>query len=674
MSPHAPNEPRSPVLPEELTPAEPQPEAPRAPEAPQLSEGIRAFDQYGREIVVPRQQWAAEVLPNMLAEVRQNPELLSTLILNSLNDGFVQEVAEPAQHLYATDPIPARGTCIWGIVLMQTGRLDQAEQIFNTYLANHPADGSVLLNLAKVQASRNQLELSDATLWRALEVDPNLDNGVGWYASLAADRAATKAAEAAETPEAAQAAAQAAGQQAGTEALLRIATLPGSWRPQLWLARGTLAAGDLESARQLYAEALAHAPRPVPPDALMQISGDLGGSGLLAELIEFTAPHFLPEVHGLPVGNNLIKAYVDTDNLTAATAIKNSLQAFNRPDWQEGLSFWDTELARRQAPAIQPGNQPGAQQQAQIQLGLLRVDGPIWLPPQSPARSLFAAKPTTGPSVTFLGGTAEAPSAAPTEGTDAADGTPSGPNPQVIDAIGRLTRSLPLFFAEQTDLRTAAHGRALIPWAVGGDGQPGGFVVSSARWPDAVAVQMVGEPANRTDYVVSVHLDAEVEPWTADLAFLRTSDGVRIGELQAEFHPADPDECHNSLTQLAQEVVNLLAVLGPTTSPELYRVPPAAFFSAYLLRLEQLLAIRCTTVQGATPMTISGEREILAGELDLCLAGPANLPARLLLVETLGVLTQTRPEVAEQFRENFQRLTTEHPIPALDALFTQTTT
>ena len=79
----------------------------------------------------------------------------------------------------------------------------------------------------------------------------------------------------------------------------------------------------------------------------------------------------------------------------------------------------------------------------------------------------------------------------------------------------------------------------MLPWAVApatvAGGHPGGFVVAAAQWPDATAVQAVQDPANRSDYVVTVHIDAEVEPWEASLVFLRTSDGARIGELSAEF-------------------------------------------------------------------------------------------------------------------------------------------
>ena len=182
--------------------------------APQAPEGIRAFDQNGQEVIIPREQWARQVLPNMLADARDKPDELYNLILNSLNAGFLAEVAEPAEHLYATDPIPARGACMWAIVLMQTGRADQAKRVLSEHLANHGPDGSVLLNLAQLYAGRNETERADQTLWRALEAEPNLDNGLGWYGSLAAERAA--AALAASTPEADQAH-TAAGRRAGRQ-------------------------------------------------------------------------------------------------------------------------------------------------------------------------------------------------------------------------------------------------------------------------------------------------------------------------------------------------------------------------------------------------------------------------------------------------------------------------
>lgn len=595
---------------------------------------IRAFDQFGREVMVPREEWRTNVIPGMLKEGWDDPERLYGVILNSINEGFVAEMADAAAHLLEIDPIAGRGACMAAIVMAGTGRRDEAEKLLTEFPAKHGEDGSVLVNLAKIYADKGETELAQKTLKRALEIEPNHDSGLGWYAALAQERGMRESEG------------QAAGGDAAAEAALReIAARPKSWRAQVWLARGELNSGNVAAARALYEEALERSPKPVPPDVLMQMSGDLGAKGHLRELIELTAPHFVPDWHGIAVGNNLIKALVDTGNLDPAEQVKAALWAQNRPDWKDALSYWDAEIGRRRVAGV---NASSAAQQ--LQVGMLRVDGPVWLPPGSPARGLFSTKSPNSPKVTFLGGTAEAPREEAAQQMDMAD------------KIGRMSRSLPLFFAEQVEMRTAAAGRAMAPWAIA---PVSGFVVSGQRWPDEAAVQAVQSGEHASDYVVSVHLDAEVEPWTAELAFIRTSDGSRIGELHGEFMPGTPED---GLGDLADEVVDLLKVLGPEAESSAYLVPGPATFGSYLLRLEQLLAVRCASMEGVTAEFLTGAHEILQGDLDLCLAEPTNVPARLLLLSSFGAMTKIKPDAAEQFAPKLEQLRKEFPIPAVDSL------
>jgi tetratricopeptide (TPR) repeat protein len=575
---------------------------------------IRAFDQNGREVLVPREQWRTEILPNLLRESWDNPEPLYHLVLNSLNEGFAPEVTAAAEHLYTSDPIPARGACTWSIVLIQAGRLDEAEAVLQGFLTEHGDEGSVLTNLARVFFTRGDQAAAEAVLWRAIQAEPNLDHGLGWYLSLQQEKG---------------------GEPAATAALRLVATLPGSWRAQLWLARAAILAPDMPAARALYREALERAPRPAPIDLLMQMSGDLGGQGHLAELLELTSPHFIPEVHGMPVGNNLIKANLDLGDVTAARKIHSNLVAFNCFDWREPLSFWEQEIARRQAA---PANEPSGE----IQIGMIRIDGPVWLPAGSPGRALFGAKPIPGPTVTFLGGTAETPAA----------------QPQVIDGAGRLSRALPLFLAEQVDMRCASTGRAMLPWAVTQQAAlaQSGFAVATAPWTEQMAAQSVAADAVASDYVVTVHIDARVEPWTAELVFVRTSDGARIGEVDAEFPSASPED---GLLDLADEVVELL---GDEMASRGYTLP--IHFSAYLARLEQLLAIRCAAMEGVAPTFLQGEQDILEGNLQHSLAEPDNLPSRLLLLETFNALDRLRPEVTANYRVRLERLLADAPLVA----------
>jgi Flp pilus assembly protein TadD len=134
---------------------------------------IRAFDAYGREIFIARDEWRTNVLPANLQAQWSSPDGLYGVILHALDDGFDAEVLDAAARLRAIDPIPARGACIHGIVLMKNGRLDEAERVLVAHLERHGAEGVVLTNLAKVYAEKGETRKAEATLWRALEADPN---------------------------------------------------------------------------------------------------------------------------------------------------------------------------------------------------------------------------------------------------------------------------------------------------------------------------------------------------------------------------------------------------------------------------------------------------------------------------------------------------------------------
>jgi predicted Zn-dependent protease len=106
----------------------------------------------------------------------------------ALSDGFVVEVLDAAKHLYQIDPIPARGVCVYAVVLMKTEYLDEAERVLQTNFRQHGDDGSVLTNLAKVYSARNQTQKCYETLWHGLEVDPNQENGLAWFAAIHYER------------------------------------------------------------------------------------------------------------------------------------------------------------------------------------------------------------------------------------------------------------------------------------------------------------------------------------------------------------------------------------------------------------------------------------------------------------------------------------------------------
>jgi tetratricopeptide (TPR) repeat protein len=581
---------------------------------------IPVYDKYGRQLFVTKETWRTDVLPGTIQANWDNPDQLYNLIIAALNDGFRADILEAAKHLYDVDAERLRAANLWGIVLMEEGRLDEAEHVFNAFIRQHGESGVILTNLAKVFAKRGDETKAEQTLWHALEVDPNQSNALGWYHALNRERG---------------------GDEAGIEAWRRVAALPASWRAQLWLARRALSAKRPDEALSLYRSSLARLPAPVPTDVLQQISGDLGNAGLLAELLQLSEPRFDPVVHGLDVGNNLIKANLDLGRIDAAKRILDQLYALKRPDWQQHLGFWDTEIARRRLAESAPDAK------TQLTMTVLTIDGPVWLDRNSPVASLFAAKPPDAPCICFLGSSAEI--------ADAGQNIER----QLAEARGRLSRSLPLFLAEQIFFATEASSCTLIPWIV----QPSaGFILSGGAESDRSAADLARKSDARAAYVVTTHLICREEPWGVELRVVRTADDICVGHLQSSVTPARPEE---TLPQLSRKVADLLAAqsgVRPLQSSRFYEPPTGQNFGHYLLRLEQLLAVRCSAMNGAGANFLHGEREIVAGNIDLALSCPQNVAVRLVLAQTLRGLNRVRPDIVIEFRDTIKMLRAEHPL------------
>lgn len=593
---------------------------------------VRVYDQYGQEVFLTRQQWQEEILPASLQANWEAPDELYTVLVNAMNDGLFVEVEPAAARLYAIDTNAVRGACVYAIVLLQLGRVDEAERVLDDYLQRFGEDGAVLTNLAKVYASRNEPEKAETTLWRAIELDPNIENGLGWYLATEFERG---------------------GEEARLRAMERVAALPNSWRVRLWLAKVAMTNQDLPRALTLYREGLSVFTGPVPTEFLYPMSGDLGLSGHLRELLDMTGPLFVPEIHGLMVGNNLIKAHVDLGELEPAGAIVNQLFAQKRPDWRETLGFWESTIGRlRQSSQSRDPQVP-------LEIGMLEMIGPVWKRVGGPLTEVFGDKPENAPVVTLLGGTA---AFVPPEG-------PQGM--QMADALGRLSRALPLFLAEQLEFHTAARVRTLLPRVTQGGA---GFVLRGAEWSDSEAMESAFEAELTPDFIVKVHLNAIAEEWVLQATVLRASDSAAVGEARATCPAGQPEV---AVKALAGELIQLLAQNGlaaETPSP-FYLLPEGPALANYMIRLEQLLAVRSAITAGDEPPAIAGERDILEGTLFLALQQPQSPAVRALLASMVVAMRRIRPEIAEEFTDRLTMLQRDRPLgEPLDEIVTDMVT
>lgn len=592
---------------------------------------VRVFDQYGQEVFLTREQWQNEILPASLEANRKNPDELYAILINAMNDGLFAEIEPASAQLYAIDTNPLRGACIRAIVLLQLGRVDESESVLNAYTERFGEEGAVLTNLAKVYAAKDDAARAEATLWRAIELDPNLENAVGWYLAVEFERG---------------------GEAARQAAMDRVAALPGSWRARLWMAKVALENKNLPRALELYREGLSSFDGIVPADFLYPMSGDLGMAGHLRELIDTTAPLYLPEAHGLMVGNNLVKAYVDLGELDPAAAIVSRLFGLGRPDWRDTLGFWDNTIARLRV-ASRPQSQQGP-----LEIGMLEMIGPVWKRAGGPLEAVFGAKSADAPVVTILGGTADF---TPPEGPEAM---------QLADALGRLSRALPLFLAEQLEFHTSAQLRTLLPRVTSGGS---GFVLRGGAWTDAETLQAASEAELTPQLVIRAHIDARAADWLLQATVLRAGDGVSLGTVQAACPAGHPEL---AVLNLARDLAGALAQTGvqtgaptgiqtgiaPMHPPALYRLPEGPALASYMIRLEQLLAVRSALPVEDEAPSIAGEREILEGNLLLALQNPGSPAVRSLLAATAAAMRRIRPEILPEFTGRIERLMTDQPL------------
>ena len=581
---------------------------------------IRVFDGYGREMFITKQQWRENILPGNLEKARDKPEVLYDMLVSALKDGFATDIVQFAEHLHRTDPVPSRSATVLGIVYMDVGRLDDAQRVYENFIKEHGEEGYLLTNLAKVHSRRGDNARAEETLWHALELDPNQENGMAWYVAIQNDRG---------------------GKPSALDAYKRIAKMSKSWRAQLWIARDALERKDVAAALEWHKEALSRVPPPIPAEMLMQISGDLGNNGYLAEIISLVGPLFDPALHGLTVGNNLIKANLDTGNLAETRRLIDLLYAQKRPDWQPTLSFWDSSLAKTTINNKTSGTKPTLNA-----VTMISIEGPLWTRDGSPFAALMPEKESKTQHIAIYGSTvlfAE---------------KNEQPQAQLSDAPGRLSRALPLLLTETIHLRTDAIGITLIPWA-----QEHGFAVFGRPYEDAALCELAGKNTKPPTMIVSVTINTTQPKWQTQVRILRTSDGNCVADTVCETAFEDPGPGVLQIADKMLEVLTQHAGVQEVPPPEWYEVPNVTDTADYLLRLEQQLAVASMTfdplIKGGG---LSGEHEIIDGGLQLCVRQPSNITVRMLLAQTLRLMKKVRPEILVEYKDKTALLAREHPL------------
>jgi SAM-dependent methyltransferase len=217
------------------------------------------------------------------------------------------------------------------------------------------------------------------------------------------------------------------------------APVPSPVLGRLRAARERLDAKDLAGAMAVYEEVLAAAGDRA--DVLVTISGDLGSTGHVSQIVELIAPRYDAARHGPATGINLLQAYIAVRDADSAQHILDVLFSLNRPDLEErlyGFSNAVSELFLQSPEGGHPPPVPPEPGEAAIRVGIVTVSRPVWhyglesvsepiLPPKAGKlrRVAFTQLSLPGGYPDF----------------EAAARRPA-------DELGRLARALPAWFAE----------------------------------------------------------------------------------------------------------------------------------------------------------------------------------------------------------------------------------
>jgi len=331
--------------------------------------------------------------------------------------------------------------------------------------------------------------------------------------------------------------------------------------------------------------------------------------------------------------------YMEVNRLDDAQRVLSQLYAQKRHDWQQTLSFWDTELAKADvAKRVQTAPEQPA-------FSGMSIEGPLWMRGGSPFAALLPGKHADAQQIAIVGSTALLAHA------------PEKPEVQLSDRPGRLSRGVPLILAEQIHLLTGAVGVAIIPWA-----QNQGFALFGAPCGDQTLCDLARQNEKVPAFMTGIILDTTQSMWRLDLCLLRMADGRRVAETQVEAAAGNPGP---AVGQLADRLLKILAThagVRTTPAPAWYQVPSGQDFSDYLLRLEQQLAVASMHVDFLKGGGLSGEHEILDGILQLCVRQPKNPTLRMIFAETLRQMRKVRPEILPEYKEKIALLQREHPL------------
>lgn len=571
-------------------------------EVPSGPSTVTMFDGFGRPQSIPRDQWRKEMLPKLVDAYAHAPDRLAGMILQYLRDGLAADLLPAALRLAALDADAERGLSILAAVQRDNGEFDAAEGTLKELQQKRPDSLAPLCGFATLRDKRGDRAGAVELLWQALQKDGNHPDALNGFLQWEHQRV---------------------GDAGYPEALAKVCALPNTWRPQLMKARFVMHQGDVPAGTALLREVIGRAGH--EGDVLFVAANDLGRAGQFDAIQELVLPRYRIDQHHPGIGVALLNYYVATKQPQAGMELLHQLRVRFQRALDQQLAPFDAEFTRMAAPQPQPI-------QGQPKVLLYRMDRPLWypvlnkpeflLPPaQVDKQVLFAALAVIGEQ-------------------------PQTAQVQKEDELGRISRSVPLFLAEQLALLAAVPAGVVLPVVEGG-----GWVVSAVPWSEEKLAELLSDRERQTSRIVTGSVRAEGKQRRIDLWVYDVAQKQRIGHAAATGEEGKLGPVYLQLLRELSPIVGGKPDLAPQVGNE-------AFWDRYATGQAQVAALVIAS-QGAMPKDrVYGHRAILEWLLATALDDRRSVQARMLLSAGLAadaaIGSKVHKELAAPFAELFR--------------------
>lgn len=375
--------------------------------------------------------------------------------------------------------------------------------------------------------------------------------------------------------------------------------------PQLAAAREKLKAKDVAGAVAIYEGVLTGAGDRA--DVLVTISGDLGATGHVKELIELLAPRYDANRHGAAAGINLLQAYLVTRNAEAAQHLLDLLFSLQRPELEGRLVGFSNAVAELFVSETEAENTPITESQAKV--SLVSISKPIWFYGlETFAPHLLPRKDGRLRRVAF------AQSALP--GLEHAAARAAQPE----EALGRLSRGLPLWFAE-----TFAASAGYEPSAAIGASDQRHYALFPTEWSAENIRQLNDTTEGGLDYVITSALRNRNDDFELTLRIWEVKKYRELKVFTTRWTPSDADVELQKFSELVRTYMEWTAL--PAGNGLAYAAPAAP--SAYVHGLGSALTLFLGEKGVLSPEQAPPDTTVL---LQSAQANPEDARAQLALV------------------------------------------